>query len=157
MNLHSHAPNNYLCPFCIVVGERDHERVATKQQDIVYKDGDITAFVASHWWPNNKGHVLIIPNEHYENIYDLPIQYAEKIHVLAQRIAFAFKETYGCDGVSTRQHNEPAGSQSVWHYHLNIFPRYQNDELYMSKDVPTTTEERLEYAVRLRRWLLSNS
>lgn len=153
---YSHAPDDYLCPFCVVVSGQNDERVATRQQDIVYQDPHITAFIASNWWPNNKGHVIIVPNEHYENIFDLPIDYAEKIHVLAQRIAYAFKDTYGCDGVSTRQHNEPAGSQSVWHYHLNIFPRYQDDKLYMSKDIPTTIEERLEYTGRLKRWIQSN-
>lgn len=156
LKAYSHAPDNYLCPFCVVVSGEDNERVATRQQDIIFRDSHITAFIASNWWPNNKGHVIVIPNEHYENIFDLPSHYAEKIHVLAQRIAFAFKETYVCDGVSTRQHNEPAGSQSVWHYHLNIFPRYKDDELYRSKDIVATPEERLDYAFRLREWLQSD-
>ena len=92
----------------------------------------MTAFMALLWWPNNEGHVLIIPNQHFENIYDLPRQYAHRIQDLAQEIAIAFKHIYGCDGVSTRQHNEPAGNQDVWHYHLHVFPRYAGDNLYHS-------------------------
>jgi histidine triad (HIT) family protein len=41
------------------------------------------------------------------------------------------KEVYRCDGVSTRQHNEPAGDQDVWHLHVHVFPRYEGDQLYL--------------------------
>jgi histidine triad (HIT) family protein len=54
-------------------------------------------------WKNNKGHVLIIPNEHYENIYELPPLISAKIHDFEKEIALAFKEVYKCDVVSSRQ------------------------------------------------------
>jgi hypothetical protein len=47
-----------------------------------------------------------------------------------------------------RQHNEPAGNQEVWHYHLHVFPRYARDDLYGSLYRETTLEERLPYARR---------
>lgn len=79
-------PSNYLCPFCLVVkGEEDNKLVQTKQQDIIYKDEHVTALIATLWWPNNKGHVIIIPNDHYENIFDLPIEIATRIHKLSQQ------------------------------------------------------------------------
>jgi histidine triad (HIT) family protein len=37
---------------------------------------------------------------------------------------------YACDGISLRQHNEPAGDQDVWHLHVHVFPRHQGDHLY---------------------------
>jgi len=43
------------------------------------------------------------------------------------------KQAWKCDGVSTRQHNEPAGNQDVWHYHMHVFPRWDNDDLYGSR------------------------
>ncbi len=96
-----------------------------------------------------------MPNGHYENIFDLSLEYATAIHAAAQRIAVAFKQAYHCHGVSTRQHNEPAGNQDVWHYHLHIFPRYPNDQLHalINHRRRTTPEERLPYAERLRRVL----
>ena len=81
---------------------------------------------------------LIIPNQHFENIYDLPASLAGEIHRVARDIALALKATYACDGVSTRQHNELAGNQHVWHYHLHVFPRYGNDNLYFTH--PRATE-----------------
>jgi histidine triad (HIT) family protein len=72
------------------------------------------------------------------------------VHETARQIAIAFKCVYDCDGTSTRQHNEPAGNQDVWHYHLHVFPRYAGDDLYRSQRRPTIVEERLPYAARLR-------
>ena len=59
---------------------------------------------------------------------------------------------YKGDGVSTRQHNEPAGNQDVWHYHLHVFPRYQDDAFYemFYKGEWTTLEQRLPYTEKLR-------
>jgi histidine triad (HIT) family protein len=64
--LFKHVPDDYICPFCLVVkGEEDDENklVQTKQEDIIYKDDYVTALVATLWWPNNKGHVIIIPKK----------------------------------------------------------------------------------------------
>jgi histidine triad (HIT) family protein len=116
----------------------------------VYHDHRITAFICRDKWPNNPGHVLIIPNRHYENIYTLPVPLAARIQECAQAIALALKRIYHCDGTSTRQHNEPAGGQDVWHYHLHVFPRYYDDNLYFSHIESMTDDERLHYAKKLR-------
>jgi histidine triad (HIT) family protein len=63
------------------------------------------------------------------------------------------KAAYGCDGTSTRQHNEPAGNQDVWHYHMHVFPRYAGDRLYLTQRAPMAAEERASYAGRLRQEL----
>lgn len=65
----SHAPEGYICPFCLLVQGIENKHVGSKQADISYKDDYITGFIASHWWPNNPGHALVIPNQHIENIY----------------------------------------------------------------------------------------
>jgi diadenosine tetraphosphate (Ap4A) HIT family hydrolase len=41
--------------------------------------------------------------------------------------ALALKTAFDCPGVSTRQHNEPAGNQDVWHLHVHVFPRFESD------------------------------
>ena len=69
---------------------------------------------------------------------------------LSRRIAIALKRSYACDGVSTRQHNEPVGYQEVWHYHVHVFPRYEGDNLYGSPRRNSTPEERQPYAASLR-------
>ncbi len=95
-----------------------------------------------------------MPNRHIENIYGLTPEIAGHVHERARQIALAMMNAYRCDGISTRQHNELAGYQEVWRYHLQVFPRYAGDRLYdLTHEHRTTTpEERLPYAERLREY-----
>ena len=146
----SHQPEGYACPFCRVAEGLDCEANWTKQTDVVWQDSTVTAFINAAFWPANPGHVLVIPNAHYENIYEIPDDVLGAVQVVGKRIALALKAAYGCDGTSFRQHNEPAGYQEVWHYHLHVFPRYDGDELYRSRKRNTSPEERAPYAEKLR-------
>jgi histidine triad (HIT) family protein len=74
-----------------------------------------TALIASVWGPGNPGHVIVIANRHYENIYDLPDAYGHAVHDAMRRVATAMRAAYDCAGISIRQHNEPAGGQEIWH------------------------------------------
>ncbi|MGH9194551.1 MAG: NUDIX domain-containing protein [Acidimicrobiia bacterium] len=150
-----HAPDDYVCPFCLI-GRREFTNDGlTQEEHIVFRTSAITAFVSPHWWPNNPGHCLVIPNQHYENIYEMPSGVSEHIHAAAREIALAMKAGYGCDGTSTRQHNEPAGYQDVWHYHLHVFPRWKDDHLYLLSNEKNVAppQERLERAATLRKSL----
>lgn len=148
--MYNHAPEGYECPLCHVARGLDNDPPYTRRSDVVIRDEHVTAFVSSHWWPHNPGHVIVIPNSHVENIYDMSPDLLLAVHTAARQIAIAFKRVYQCDGTSTRQHNEPAGNQDVWHYHLHVFPRYASDDLYGSRRCITTVEERTPYAHRLR-------
>jgi histidine triad (HIT) family protein len=116
------------------------------------------AFISPRWWPNNRGHVLVVPIRHYENLYDLPAKAGHAVHDLVRDVAIAIRRTYECEGVSARQHNEPAGDQTVWHYHVHVFPRYAGDKLYASTPSPDNepAERRRPYAERLRRYFATN-
>ena len=151
--IYTHAPPDYICPFCLVVKGIENEHVTTKQDEVVFKDEEVTAFVSSRWQPNNPGHVLVIPNQHIENVYSMPTHLLGRVQEVAREISLAFKEAYKCDGVSSRQHNEPAGSQDVWHYHLHVFPRYKAVRLYLDGAHRATPEERISYAKKLRSWM----
>ena len=119
----------------------ENEHVYSVRNDVIHQGELVTAFIGSHQWPRNHGNTIIIPNEHFENIFDLPDRYPLAIHKVARMIAFAMKEVYACDGISIRQHNEPAGYQDVWHYHMHITPRYIGDQFY-----PTYQEKKLMQA-----------
>lgn len=147
---HSHAPAIYICPFCLVVAGIENEHVLTVQADIVQRTPTVTAFIASSQWPRNQGHVVVIPNDHIENMYTLPRELAADIHETARLVALAMKLAYECDGISTRQHNEPHGDQEVWHYHLHVFPRWQGDNLYGSNKASMPASDRASYAEQLR-------
>ena len=148
----THAPEGYDCPFCRLANGDLTADSLNQLSDIVLQTDSVTVFVAPAWWTSNPGHVLIIPNRHYENIYSLPAAEAASVQEAARPIALAMKSAYACDGVSTRQHNEPAGNQDVWHYHLHVFPRYVGDKLYRNDREKrwTTREERLPFVERLR-------
>ena len=146
----NHEPENYICPFCLIASSVENDDVGTRQSDVVLRGGQVTAFIGASWWPNNLGHVIIIPNQHFENIFDLPDMYSAAIHSVARKVAVALMSVYNCDGISSRQHNGPSGNQDVWHYHLHVFPRYKGDNLYKTSRRPTTPEERLPYASKLR-------
>lgn len=146
----SHAPPGYECPFCRIVRGIEDEHVLSRRSDVVYHDDTLTAFIGSGQWPRNQGHVLIVPNAHFENVFDLPESFGEPIQRLTRRIALAMKAEYGCTGVSTRQHNEPDGGQDVWHYHVHVFPRYRGDGLYASSREPMSIDQRAGFAARLK-------
>ena len=125
-----YASPNYDCPFCRVARSDFSGPVIGGPEADVLCTPEVTAFVGSHWWPRNEGSVIVIPNTHFESIFDLPAEAAAQIHSVAQRVAVAMTSVYRCEGVSTRQHNGPGGSQEVWHYHLHVLPRWRNDRLY---------------------------
>ena len=111
--MHNHAPINYVCPLCLIVEGKDNPKNFAKTSDIFYKDDYITAFIGGKWWKNNKGNTIIIPNKHFENIYDIDDEYLTKVSLFAKKLAIALKEVYECDGTSIRQHNEPEGAKRV--------------------------------------------
>ena len=120
----TYAPPDYDCPFCRIARGVFGGAVLGGDESDVLRTAHVTASVGSHWWPRNEGSVIVIPNAHYESIYELPAEAA------AQRVAVAMTRVYRCEGVSTRQHNGPGGGQEVWHYHLHVLPRWRDDRLY---------------------------
>jgi histidine triad (HIT) family protein len=154
--LPSHEPPGYDCPFCAVVAGRDNPPF-TVQDDVVDRTDETTAWIGSRWWCRNEGHVIVVPNVHIENMYGVGRDLAGAIHETARRVALALRRAYGCKGISTRQHNEPAGYQEIWHYHLHVFPRYEDDGLYGASWRDTTPDERRPYATLVRAALVNRS
>lgn len=142
--MHNHAPPGYECFVCnVVAGEAGDDVAVTENEHAL-------AIVSRRVWAGGPGHVLVVPKAHCENLYDLEDPAGLDIHRLTRRIAIALKEAFGCDGTSTRQHNEPAGDQHLWHLHVHVFPRFQGDDLYRSSYRASTFEERLDLAARLQ-------
>jgi histidine triad (HIT) family protein len=149
----NHEPPDYVCVFCNLLAGIESEH--NKLQDIVYQNEFTTAIIAPKWWVNNPGHVLVIPNKHYENIYSIPDEALVEVYKVVKKVAIAIRSTYDCDGTSTRQHNEPAGNQDIWHLHVHVYPRYLDDNLYKNNDQAgfVDANKRLPYAEKLRAFL----
>ena len=142
--MYNHAPPGYECFVCnVVAGEAGDSVVVTENEHAL-------SIVSRRVWGSGPGHALVVPKTHYENLYDLEDPAALDIHRLTRRIAIALKQAFGCDGTSTRQHNEPAGNQDLWHLHVHVFPRFDGDNLYGSWYRESTFEERLDFAARLQ-------
>ena len=77
--------------------------------------------------PATKGHALILPKSHADNLYELPDDTAEKVLVLAKKLAVQMKEKLGCDGLNLVQNNGEEAGQTVKHFHMHVIPRYKGD------------------------------
>jgi histidine triad (HIT) family protein len=129
---------------------RGGDTAYNRQQDLVFRSNDVFAIVAGHRWGGSPGHVVVCPTAHYENLYELPDGVGAEVFRVLKMLAIMFKVGMGCDGVSTRQHNEPAGNQDVFHYHHHLFPRFKGDNLYRAEKHVMPADERAELALRLR-------
>lgn len=146
----THEPAGYECPFCrLQTGAVDEHN---QPSDVVAVTSRAYARIAPKWWPSNPGGALVIPRRHVENLYEMPPEDGHAVWDLTQIVAKAMRQTYGCHGLSIRQHNEPAGDQDVWHLHVHVLPRFLDDRLYQrhleSRWIPAN--ERRPFAERLR-------
>jgi histidine triad (HIT) family protein len=146
----NHAPADYDCPFCRIVA--GVESPQNGYADVVARTDGALALISPRWWPGNEGHAIVVPLAHHESLYDIPPEYGYPVYDLIQQVAIAMRKSYDCHGISTRQHNEPAGNQDVWHFHTHVFPRYDGDELYLHRPLPDIADasQRRPYADRLR-------
>ena len=74
--------------------------------------------------PATKGHALILPKNHYRNLFELPKEQAEKAIVLAKKMALRMQEKLHCDGLNLVQNNGETAGQTVFHFHIHLIPRY---------------------------------
>ena len=77
--------------------------------------------------PATKGHALILPKEHYKNLYEIEEGTAAKALPLAKKMATVMTEKLGCDGYNVIQNNNEVAGQTVFHFHLHLIPRYKGD------------------------------
>ena len=84
---------------------------------------------------------MILPKGHYANVYEIPEEMAAKAFVLAKHMAEKMKEKLGCSGVNILQNNGIAAGQTVFHFHMHLIPRYENDQVGLTWTPGTLTEE----------------
>jgi len=115
------------CVFCgIVAGEIPAYRV--------YDVDGVVAFLDRA--QVNPGHVLVVPKDHAENLFDVAPAQAAQLFEVAHHLAPVVRRTFGADGLTVLQANGAAGGQTVSHLHLHVLPRFVGDAV--SIDLPTT-------------------
>lgn len=93
--------------------------------NVVYEDDTFTVIMDAS--PATKGHSLILPKNHFANIYELDEETTSKTLVLAKKMAAHMTEKLGCDGFNIVQNNGETAGQTVFHFHMHLIPRYKDD------------------------------
>jgi histidine triad (HIT) family protein len=94
----------------------------------VYQDEYISAFF--DYFPASKWHILIVPNEHYENLHKTPDEILWKIISLSKKIANFYKDEMWIENINIHQSNGKLAWQEVFHYHMHLIPRYASDKVH---------------------------
>lgn len=91
----------------------------------IYEDEDFNVILDLA--PATQGHALILPKAHADNLYQLPDETAAKVFVLAKKLAISMTEKLSCDGFNVVQNNGSVAGQTVFHFHMHLIPRYEED------------------------------
>ena len=91
----------------------------------IYEDEDFNVIL--DLGPATKGHAIILPKDHYKNLYELPDETASKVMKLAKKMAIQMTDKLGADGFNLVQNNNEVAGQTVFHFHMHLIPRYDDD------------------------------
>jgi histidine triad (HIT) family protein len=130
------------CIFCkIAAGEAPAQ--------IVQEDESTVAFMDLNPW--TRGHALVIPRRHSRNLFEIEDEDLDHTMEAAKRLALAQRERLGCDGVNILNSSEPAAWQTVFHFHVHVIPRYEDDPLRLpGSPMDVGQEELAEVASEIR-------
>ena len=94
--------------------------------------------------PASSGHVLILPKEHFDNVYALDDDTAAHVLQVAAKVAKALKEGLNLEGLNIVQNNGEIAGQTVFHFHMHIIPRYKGDTVNVGWKPGEVTDEEIE-------------
>ena len=110
------------CIFCaIAAGDGPAE--------IIEQDEHTVAFMDIYPW--TRGHAVVIPREHSRNLYEIGADDLSRTLLSAQQLAQRMRDRLGCDGVNLLNSCEPAAWQTIFHFHVHVIPRYEDDPLQL--------------------------
>ena len=123
------------CIFCKIANGEIPSRT-------LYEDEDFR--VIMDLAPATKGHSLILPKEHYKNIYEIADETAGKVLPLAKKMATLMTEKLGADGFNIVQNNNEVAGQTVFHFHVHLIPRYNDDKQSLVMKPQQMTDAQLD-------------
>lgn len=123
------------CVFCKIAG-------GEIPSTTLYEDEDFRVIL--DLGPATRGHALLLPKEHYRDLFELDDETAAKVLVKAKRIAGRMKKALGADGFNLVQNNGEAAGQTVFHFHMHLIPRYRDDHVGILWEPGRTTPEEME-------------
>jgi histidine triad (HIT) family protein len=127
------------CLFCkIVAGEIPSTRVDEDERTVAFMDIN----------PATRGHALVIPRRHAANLLEIEAEDLEATIAAAQRLARAVSERLGADGVNLINSCGAAAWQTVFHFHIHVIPRYDDDPLQLPWTPSPGDPEEIEAAAQ---------
>ena len=99
--------------------------------------------------PATRGHALLLPKNHFANLFELDDETAQKAILVAKKMAGKMKAALGADGFNLVQNNGEAAGQTVFHFHMHLIPRYENDNAGILWEPGETTPEDMAEVKRL--------
>ncbi|MDB5265037.1 MAG: HIT-like protein [Parcubacteria group bacterium] len=117
--------------------------------EIIHEDEDTLAFLDSH--PINLGHALVIPKVPSRNLLDINQESFAAVMKTVHKLTPVIKETVGADGINIQMNNEEPAGQAVFHTHVHIIPRFENDGYaHWQAKTPYNPSESSKLAEKLR-------
>lgn len=108
------------CIFCKLI---DDEISSFK----IFEDDLVISFLDVN--PVSKGHLLVIPKEHFEDVFETPDKILSRINQICKKMAMLCKDKLGATGVNILNASGIDAQQSVPHLHFHIVPRFKDDGL----------------------------
>ena len=108
----------------------------------IYEDDDFAVILDAS--PATKGHALILPKEHFANLYEIDDTVAAKALPLAKKLARRMTDVLKCDGFNVLQNNGEAAGQTVFHFHIHLIPRYAGDNAIREWTHQSFTDEEMK-------------
>ena len=105
------------CIFCKIAG-------GDIPSATLYEDDDFRVIL--DLGPASKGHALILPKNHYADLYEIDENVAADAMKLAKKLAIHMTDVLKCDGFNLVQNNHEVAGQTVFHFHMHLIPRYLN-------------------------------
>ncbi len=117
----------------------------------VFEDDEFRVFMDVA--PATKGHALVVPKNHYADIYEIEPETLGKAVKIAQKVIKHATKVLGCNGYNLMQNNGEVSGQTVFHFHIHLIPRYENMDntnLLSWKPGTSTSEELKELCESLK-------
>src|SRR5215210_4297597 len=130
------------CIFCAIAsGEGPAE--------VVQEDEHTVAFMDINPW--TRGHALVIPRAHSPNLYEIGDEDLARTMAAVRRLAQKMRDALGCDGINALNSTGEAAWQTVFHFHVHVIPRYEDDPLRLpGSPMDVEQDELAEVARELR-------
>ena len=129
------------CKFCKIINRKIPSWV-------VYENEKVIAFLPEK--PEVYGHTLVVPKQHYADLYDVPEDILCELIKVSKKITIAYKENINSTGMNLMHASGVDGQQSIFHFHIHLLPRFKDDKLNTWPNLPKIEIDKDELLEKLR-------